>query len=158
MGNFGWSVVLIIHGLIAVFLVGALLHQAASVCWPNTSKSQNFVAAFRGVNSMRYTNTIIILFITVFIFGSFIYPFYRVNVRIPLERIHFQRVVGTFELKEHFLAIAFGMLPAYWYFWRQPLSDAMRRARTGVTAVIAFAVLYAFIAGHILNNARGFGS
>lgn len=158
MGNFGWSVFLICHGLVAVLLVGALLHQAASVCWPNTGKSQHFVAAFRGVNSMRYTNAIIILFLTVFVLGSIIYPFYRVNVRSIMERYRLFSVVGSFELKEHFLAIAFGLLPAYWYLWRKPVTDALRKARTGVTAVIAFAVLYAFLAGHILNNVRGFGS
>ena len=29
---------------------------------------------------------------------------------------------GAFELKEHFVAVGLGMLPAYWDFWRQPLA------------------------------------
>jgi hypothetical protein len=63
---------------------------------------------------------------------------------------------GAFELKEHFVAVGLGMLPAYWYFWKQPLTDAHARTRALLTAMLAFIVWWSFLVGHILNNIRGF--
>jgi len=65
--------------------------------------------------------------------------------------------VGIFDLKEHFVTVGLGMLPAYWYFWRQPFADNHARARAVLTAILAFIVWWSFLVGHILNNMRGFG-
>ena len=81
----GWSILLIIHGILAVFLLGAITHQAIGVVWPVTKKSSGFVQAVRGVNGMTYTNAIIILFLVTFALGTIIYPTYRVNVRTVLQ-------------------------------------------------------------------------
>jgi hypothetical protein len=62
---------------------------------------------------------------------------------------------GSFELKEHFVALGLGMLPAYWYFWRQPPAD-YARTRAVLTALLAFIVWWGFLVGHVLNNIRGF--
>ena len=51
------------------------------------------------------------------------------------------------------IAIALGMLPAYWYFWKRRPENKM--ARTGTTLLLAFAVWFGFIAGHLVNNVRG---
>jgi hypothetical protein len=63
---------------------------------------------------------------------------------------------GLFELKEHFVAVGLGMLPAYWYFWRQPLANDYLRTRAILTSILAFIVWWSFLVGHILNNIRGF--
>jgi hypothetical protein len=62
----------------------------------------------------------------------------------------------VFELKEHFVAVGLGILPAYWYFWRQPPAADHLRTRAALTAVLAFIVWWSFLVGHILNNIRGF--
>jgi len=51
-----------------------------------------------------------------------------------------------------------GLLPAYWYFWRQPLSEEHAGIRMWLTIFLAFAVWYALIVGHVATDFRGVGS
>ena len=144
---------LIIHGLLAVFLLGALTHQALASVWPRKPGQSDFVARFRGVNGAGYTNAVVVLFIATFIMGGIVYTFYRTQVRPPLEALQDLPTVGLFELKEHYLAIALAMLPGYWYYWRRR-PDA-RGTRAAITVVLALSVWAGFIIGHIINNVRG---
>jgi hypothetical protein len=153
----GWSILLIIHGILAVFLLGAITHQAVGIAWPVTKKTTGFVSAVRGVNGMNYTNAVVILFLVTFVIGTIIYPTYRLNVRTVLQEYRDFKPEGMFELKEHYLAVSLALLPAYWYFWHSA-SEANRVARAILTCMIAFAVWWGFLTGHIINNIRGFGS
>ena len=153
----GWSILVIIHGILAVFLVGAITHQAVGVVWPVTERGSGFFHAVRGVNGLNYTNTIVILFLATFALGCLIYPIYRVNVRTVLQEYRFFKPEGMFEMKEHLLALSLALLPLYWLFWRRA-SDANRVARAAVTCLLAVAVWWSFLTGHIINNIRGFGS
>ncbi len=153
----GWSILLIVHGILAVFLLGAITHQTVGVVWPLAKRSSGFVNAIRGVNGMNYTNVVILLFVVTFVLGTIIYPTYRLNVRTVLQEYRFFKPEGSFELKEHFLAISLALLPAYWYFWHKA-GDANRITRAVLTSIIAFAVWWGFITGHVINNIRGFGS
>lgn len=153
-----WSILLFIHMLFAITLLGAITHQAVSVCWPNRDRAKSFVASFRGVNSMTYTNAIIILFVCTAILGSIIYPTYRINVRTVLQQLHLYKPEGSFELKEHAVAIGAALLPAYWYFWRKVPADDARATRAAITVLLAIIVWWAFMVGHVINNIRGFGA
>jgi hypothetical protein len=153
----GWSILLIIHGILAVFLLGAVTHQTIGVVWPVTARSSGFVSAVRGVNGMHYTNVVIILFVATFALGTIIYPTYRLNVRTVLQEYRLLKPEGSFELKEHFLAISLALLPAYWYFWRTA-NEENRVTRAMLTSILAFSVWWGFITGHIIGNIRGFGS
>jgi hypothetical protein len=153
----GWSIILIIHGIAAVFLVGAITHQAVGVAWPVTKRGSGFFHAVRGVNGMSYTNAVVALFVVTFALGCLIYPIYRVNVRTVLQEYRFFKPEGMFEMKEHLLALSLALLPIYWLFWKRA-SDANRLARSVVTCLIAAAVWWSFLTGHIINNIRGFGS
>jgi hypothetical protein len=153
----GWSILLIIHGILAVFLLGAITHQAVGVAWPVTKRGSGFFQAVRGVNGMSYTNAVVVLFLVTFALGCIIYPTYRVSVRTVLQEYRFFRPEGAFEMKEHLLALSLAMLPVYWLFWRRA-SEANRFARVGLTSLIAVAVWWGFITGHVINNIRGFGS
>jgi len=44
----GWSILLIIHGILAVFLLGAITHQAVGVSWPVTKRSAGSSARSAG--------------------------------------------------------------------------------------------------------------
>lgn len=153
----GWSIALIVHGILSVFLLGAITHQAIGVAWPVSKRGSGFFHSVRGVNAMSYTNTVIVLFAATFVLGCIIYPTYRVNVRTVLQEYRDFRPEGMFEMKEHLLALSLALLPIYWLFWKRA-SDLNRIARTVVTGLIALAVWWGFLTGHIINNIRGFGS
>jgi len=146
---------LIIHGLLAVALLGAITHQAIGVCLPARPGAQSFVGRMRSVSAPAYVTAVIVLFISTAILGGIIYPAYRLQVRIVLEQYELHKANGVFELKEHYIGVALGMLPAYWYLWRAPLSEHAR-SRLFVTLILAFVVWWGFIVGHVLNNIRGF--
>ena len=144
----------ILHGLLAVALLGSITHQAIALAWPARSKA-GFVNAYRSVSSPIYANATIALFLAVAILGSVIYPTYRVFVRTYLENARLFSAVGSFEVKEQFISIGLGLLPLYWLAWRRP-DPAARSARIAVTLLLLFIVWFAFIVGHVLNNIRGF--
>jgi hypothetical protein len=144
---------LIVHLLCAVFLLGALTHQAFAALWTRKPGENNFLARYRGVNAAGYTNAIVVAYILTAILGSIIYAAYRIEVRPALEDLGDLQTIGIFELKEHFLAILFAMLPSYWYFWkRRP--DA-RRTRAALTVLLGLNVWFGFLVGHVVNNVRG---
>jgi len=149
---------LIVHGLLAVALLGAITHQTLSVWAPARKPAGSFVGRFRGVPGAGYTNAIIVLYVLTAILGGIIYPAYRLEVRLVVEQLALWPYHGAFELKEHFAVIGLAMLPAYWYYWRQPLAAEHTRTRGVITGMLAFIVWWNFLVGHFLNNIRGFGS
>jgi hypothetical protein len=149
-------VLLILHGLLAVALLGAITHQTISVWSPARGTTESFVGRMRAVSATSYVNAIIVLYLLTALVGAILYPSYRLNVRIVLEQMQLFKQNGAFELKEHLVAIGLGMLPAYWYFWRQPLASDHARTRAVITVMLAFIVWWGFLVGHVLNNIRGF--
>lgn len=150
------TTLLIFHGLLAVALLGALTHQTLALWWPARA-SQSAITSFRSVRSQIYTHTIIVLFVLTAALGSILYPTYRITVRVILEQLRMNAANGIFEFKEHLVAIGLGILPAYWYYWRQPLAPEYAFVRRMLTSLLAFTVWWGFLTGHILNNIRGFG-
>jgi hypothetical protein len=152
------TTLLILHAILAVTLLGAITHQAISVWLPARQTASSFVGRVRAVAAPSYVNAVIVLYVVTAILGGIIYPEYRLGVRVVLQELRLHVPEGLFELKEHFVAIGLGMLPAYWYFWRHSPPEAHARTRAALTAVLAFIVWWSFLVGHILNNVRGFGS
>jgi hypothetical protein len=153
-----WTTLLIIHGLLAVALLGAITHQTVALWWPVRATAGSFVARFRAVPSTSYVTAIIILYLVTFVMGAWIYTQYRFTSRLALEQLRFFKTVGVFEMKEHLATIGMILLPAYWAFWRPPLSEDYAAARKHVTLLLAILIWANFLIGHIANNARGFGS
>ncbi len=149
---------LILHGLLAVALLGAITHQTIGVWLPAHGNAESFVGRMRAVTAASYANAIIVLYLLTATLGAIIYPAYRLNVRVVLEQMQLYWQNGAFELKEHFVTLGLGMLPAYWYFWRQPLANEFARARAVMTALLALIIWWSFVVGHVLNNVRGFES
>ena len=147
---------LIIHALLAVTLLGAITHQTISVLLPARKAAGSFVGRMRSVPATSYANAIVVLYLATATLGAIIYPSYRLTVRVVLQQLEMFAANGAFELKEHFVAVGLGMLPAYRYFWRQPLAADYDRTRAVVTAILAFVVWWSFLVGHVLNNIRGF--
>lgn len=145
----------LMHGLCAITLLGAVTHQALSIWWPVKGGNPNFMARFRAVKAAGYVNAIIVLFVITFIFGSLVYPSYRIGARIYMENLKMSSPVGFFEMKEHLATFGLGLLPAYWYFWRKPLLPQHDMTRKCLVLVMAAFVWTAFLVGYVLNNIRG---
>jgi hypothetical protein len=153
-----WIVLLIIHGLMAFLLLGAVTHQLVAVWAPVRVKAGNFVGRFRAVPSTSYVNAIVVLYIVTAIFGGWIYTNYRITARLTLEQGAFWWTFAAFELKEHFVALGLALLPAYWYFWQPARGDENSSTRAMLTTLIALIVWYSFLVGHLTNNIRGLGT
>ncbi|MEP7308403.1 MAG: hypothetical protein ABJA98_23110 [Acidobacteriota bacterium] len=149
-------VLLIVHGLLAVTLLGAITHQALSVVASRAAVGPlSFVGRFRSVDSGAYANAIVVLFVITAIGGALLYPQYRLDVRTALEDLQLRSANGVFEIKEHLVAIGLGLLPTYWLFWRAPLGSEQATARRYLTWLLAFIVWWSFLVGHVLNNIKG---
>ena len=161
--NTFWTILFIIHALLAVTLLGALTHQAAAVLAPpRAGAGGGFVTHFRAVSGPRYATAVCLLWVLAFIFGGWIYTKYRIYVRLPIEQEGLWKTLGAFELKEHLATIGLGLLPVYWHLWKNAPHvtniAAYTSARKWLTVVLAAICWYAFLTGHIVNNVRGFGS
>jgi hypothetical protein len=151
------TALLIVHGLLAVALLGAITHQVMSVWIPARRPAGSFVGRFRAVPGTSYAGAIVVLYLLTAALGAVIYPEYRMSIRIVLEQLELRTANGAFELKEHFAVVGLALLPAYWHFWRQPPGEHAR-TRSMLTALLAVIVWWNFLVGHVLNNIRGFGS
>ena len=56
------------------------------------------------------------------------------------------------------MTIGLGLLPIYWYFWKNAQNRDYDSARKWLTVVLAGFVWFGFLVGHVVNNVRGFGS
>jgi len=151
-------VLLILHGLVAVALLGAITHQTLATWATAGVRPSSFLGRFRSVPSERFANAIVVLYAVSILLGGIIYLYFRVDIRPGLERAGHWPALGFFDLKEHFAAIGFALLPAYWVCWRRPGKDESAQTRTAFTSILAFIVWWSFLTGHVANNIMGFGS
>ena len=152
-----WKILLFTHFLLAVGLLAAITLQAVAALMPARQVAGGFIDR-SPVPAASYTTLIIVLYVLQALMGAWIYIKYRTYVRIPMEQLRHFWTVGSFEFKEHIVTMGLALLPAYWYFWRQPLKSEDSGMRKGLTVLLAFIVWYAFINGHIANDFRGVGS
>lgn len=152
------TVFLIIHGLVAVALLGAITHQTLAAWEAAHARPASFFGRFRSVPSASFANAVVVLYAVSTLLGGIVYLYFRVDVRPELERAGHWHVLGFFDLKEHFAAIGLALLPAYWVCWRRPLAGEPTRIRTALTSILAFIVWWGFLSGHVANNIMGFGS
>ncbi len=147
---------LILHGLAAVFLVGAISHQATSLLRTGAPVPQRgFVGRFAAVRAGGYTGAIVALYLATLLLGAMIYPDYALGARATI-RADWPGAFAAFEIKEHFAALGLGLLPAYWALWRgQVPQEQSAVARRTVTVLLALIVWVAFLVGHVLNNLEG---
>ena len=152
------TTLLIVHGLVAVALLGAITHQALATWAPARARPGSFFGRFRTVPSASFANSIVVLYALSALLGAIVYLYFRVDVRPALERAGHWPTLGLFDIKEHFVAIGLALLPAYWICWRKPGAGESSRARTALTSLLAFIVWWSFLVGHVANNIGGFGT
>ncbi len=149
------TVLLILHGILAVFLVGAITHQAIGVWKTTPVPSTTFLQSLMNTRGAVYADIVGILYLLTMIGGAVIYPTFVLDVKGNLVDSHMDNVVGAFEIKEHFSVIGLAMLPAYWYYWKKVGADEHILTRRLATTLLALLVWWNFVVGHIVNNVRG---
>lgn len=150
-----WIFGLILHGVLAVFLLGALTHQMMTLL-RKTRRTETFVQRFGSVNPGGYSSAVIVLYIATFILGAWVYTQYRVDVRPVFESTGRLDMFALFELKEHYAAFGLALLPLYGYLWKQGGNSTNGNGgRKWITLLLAAFVWFIFLVGHIVNNARG---
>jgi hypothetical protein len=152
-----WKILLFIHFLLAVGVLAAVTLQAVAVLMPARQAAGHFIDR-SPVPPQSYAMLVIVLYVLQALMGAWIYVKYRTYVRIPMEQLRYFWTVGSFELKEHVVAMGLGLLPAYWYFWQQPGSVQHDNVRRWVTVFLAVSVWFSFVVGHVANDFRGVGS
>ena len=153
------TTLLILHGLVAVALLGAITHQTLAAWVPSTRMGpRSFLARFRAVRAVAFANAVVALYLAAALLGAVVYLRFKVELQPILERDHHWQALGFFDLKEDFAAIGLGLLPAYWLGWRGTAADGVGRAPAALTAVLAFIVWWSFLVGHVANDVVGFGS
>jgi hypothetical protein len=150
------TALLLLHSLCAVALLGAITHQAlAASVKRGEVRGRSFLARFRATDAGVYRIPVTVMFVAVMVIGAVLYPRYRMSVRPFVQSMDLRAANGAFELKEHFSALGLVMLPAYWAFWKQPLTPEYAAARIWLTWMIALIVWWNFIVGQWLVAIKG---
>jgi hypothetical protein len=144
----------ILHGIMAIALLGATTHQGLTV-WRQPAPAEIFVDRFRAIPAVRFANAIACLYVLTFALGAYIYPTYVLDVKGAVVDYGMRKTVGIFQLKEHMAVIGLGLLPVYRHYWRTvPLTDGAHTRRF-LTTFMMLGVWWNLIVGHILNNIKG---
>src|SRR5262245_51634570 len=146
------TTLLILHGLVAVALIGAITHQTLATIAPPNAKPHSFFGRFRSIPAERFANAIIVLYLTSALLGAVVYLYFKINVQPNLERDRHWHALGFLDLKEDFIAIGLGVLPAYWFCWRRPFDSENRQARVALTLLLAVIAWSAFLVWHVIDN------
>jgi hypothetical protein len=152
------TALLILHGLVAVALLGAITHQMLGAWAAPGVPPRSFFGRFRAVQPAGYANAIVGLYAGTALLGAIAYLYFKVDIQPDLERDHHWHALGFFDLKEDFVAIGLGLLPAYWISWRRPFADERDPIASFLTTILGFIVWWSFLVGHVVNNIMGFGS
>src|SRR5262245_34783888 len=99
------TALLIVHGLVAVALLGAITHQALASWAPVDARPRSFFGRFRNVPAASFANAVTVLYVASALLGGIVYWYFRVDVRPALEQGGNWKVLGLFDLKEHFVSL-----------------------------------------------------
>jgi hypothetical protein len=144
----------ILHGIIAIALVGAITHQGLTVL-RKPAPAELFVDRFRAIPAARFANSIVILYVLTFALGAYIYPTYVLDVKASVAEAGMRKTIGVFQLKEHLAVVGLGLLPFYWELWRRVPLTASVPTRRFLTCVLMLIVWWNLVIGHVLNNVHG---
>jgi hypothetical protein len=148
------TTLLIVHGLLAVALLGGITHQAAAACWPANALAKSrgsFLASFRGVAGARYTIANIVLYCVT---ATWARSFTNLPAggaalsgkRPALDHQRHLRDQGAVRRSGSGCCRSTG--------WRTPLDARLAPARGDYSAALLTIVCYSFLVGHVLNNVR----
>src|SRR4030095_15089542 len=101
MSPFERVLVLLLHGISALFLLGAITHQALASWWPARGQGAAWWHSLRAVHPERYVRAVIVLFVSTLLLGSIDYAPFRFVTRHQYLDANVPWATGLFEIKEH---------------------------------------------------------
>ena len=104
------TALLIIHGLVAVALLGAITHQTIAAWVPSRSRRGSFIGRFRGVTPGSFANAIVVLYVVSALLGAVLYLSFRTDIRPDLERAGQWQALSQRAFRLHRIGIATGLL------------------------------------------------
>jgi hypothetical protein len=144
----------ILHGIIAIGLLGAATHQGLTV-WRKAAQPKRFVDRFRAIPAVRFATAIVVLYVLTFALGAYIYPTYVLDVKGAVADYGMRKTIGLFQIKEHISVMGLSLLPVYWHYWRTvPLTEGVHVRRL-LTTFMMLGSWWNLIVGHVLNNLTG---
>ena len=155
----GDHALLIIHGLVAVALLGAITHQTLAAWAPARGRPGSFFGRFRAVPPASFANAVVVLYV-----GR---RAARRNRVFVFPRRHQARLWSAPATGRRWASSTSRSIssPSGWRCCRPTgfagggrLPTNSVRTRAALTAILAFIVWWSFLIGHVVNNIRDFGS
>jgi hypothetical protein len=147
------GVLLVIHDIVATALLIAISWQTAAA-WLSPDPRNVLLPSFiRG--KLNLSDTVAALIVIVVCLGGLLYPSYRMTVHPYLELHDLRLANGTFEIKEHFAALALLMVPAYRAAWTGSSAAELVLNRRAISALMCAMIWWNFLAGHLMNYTGG---
>ena len=75
------TALLIVHGLVAVALLGAITHQALASWAPAGARPGSLFGRFRTVPAASFANAVVVLYLASALLGGIVYFYFRVDIR-----------------------------------------------------------------------------
>ena len=104
------TALLIVHGLVAIALLGAISHQTLATWAPAHARPGSFFGRFRAVPSASFANAIVVLYAVSTLLGGIVYLYFRIDIRPELERARQWPALGLIDQKEHLKTKGFALL------------------------------------------------
>ena len=79
------TVLVIIHGLVAVALLGAITHQTLATWAPAGDQPESFFAHFRAVKPASFATAIVVLYVVSALLGAILYFYFKIDIEPKLE-------------------------------------------------------------------------
>jgi hypothetical protein len=99
------TVLVIIHGLVAVALLGAITHQMLATWAPSGDQPSSFFSRLRAVKPASFATAIVVLYAVSALLGAILYFYFKIDIEPKLELDRRWQAIGFFDLKEDFVAI-----------------------------------------------------
>jgi len=75
------TALLILHGLVAVALLGAITHQTLAAWTPSSARTRSFFGRFRAVQPAGYANAVVGLYVGTALLGAVVYLYFEVDIQ-----------------------------------------------------------------------------
>lgn len=142
---------LFLHLLGAFVLAGCLAHNVLIIMqyWRGNFRRRNLEKLHIKICLWAYAVT--------FGVGALVYPTFRIRVRYEYFDECFPWATGLFEVREHWSAIGFALLLAYYFFRRRFDPEAEREKlflHTALCYIVNIIVWYCIVVGYYLTTLR----